>query len=302
MQENQKGSTATLRGFLWDLLRGVAIGVAFIIPGFSGGSVAAVLGIYEKLVGAVADIFKDFKKSVATLLPIGLGMIIGVISLLFPLGFALERFPLPTVCIFVGLTVGALPSVTENLKGRIKITNATAFIIPLIFALALSFLPIGNDVNLFNLTLVGYILLFIIGLIGSTALVVPGISGSMLLLILGYYNPIVDMITAHLLRGADVGISILVLCIVAFGIAVGFFLISILMKWLLGSHVRGTYFAILGFILGSIPTVYISTAKESGFTLKTLPTSVFHWVMCAVMLAVGFAISFLLVKIARKKK
>lgn len=302
MQENQKGSTATLRGFLWDLLRGVAIGVAFIIPGFSGGSVAAVLGIYEKLVGAIADIFKDFKKSIIALLPIGLGMVLGVISLLFPLGWALEKFPFPTVCLFVGLAIGGLPSITEKLSGKIKPANIVACAIPLASALALSFLPVGNDVNLFNLTVGGYILLFIIGLIGSSALVVPGISGSMLLLIFGYYNPIVNMMTEHLLRGKDVGISILVLGLTGLGIAVGFFLISILMKWLLKNYSRGTYFAILGFIVGSIPTVYISTAKESGYTLATLPVSVIHWIMCAVMLAVGFALSFALIKFSKKKR
>ena len=64
------GKIGGLKTFLLDVVRGCAIGVAFIIPGFSGGSVAAILGIYEKLVGAIADIFKDFKRSVLTILPI----------------------------------------------------------------------------------------------------------------------------------------------------------------------------------------------------------------------------------------
>ena len=302
MQKTQSDARRGIKDFLLDIIRGAAIGVAFIIPGFSGGSVAAILGIYEKLVGAIADIFVSFKKSFMTLLPIGIGMVIGVISLLFPLGWALEKFPFPTVCLFVGLAIGGLPSITENLRGRIRIPNVFALTVPLLFALALSFLPIGNDVNLFDLNLGGYLLLVLIGLIGSAALVVPGISGSMLLLIFGYYNPIVNMMTAHLFRFKDVGISILILGIVALGIAVGFFLISILMKWLLKNYPRGTYFAILGFIVGSIPTVYISTAKESGYTLSTLPTSPVYWVICAVMLAVGFALSFALVKFSKKLK
>ena len=68
-------TTCKIKEFLLDAIRGVCIGVAFIIPGFSGGSVAAILGIYEKLVDAIADIFKDFKKSVLTLAPILIGMI-----------------------------------------------------------------------------------------------------------------------------------------------------------------------------------------------------------------------------------
>ncbi len=292
-QTEQKKSNP--RDFLLDVIRGFAIGIAFIIPGFSGGSIAAILGIYEKLVSAIADIIKNFKKSILTLLPIAIGMVMGVVSLLFPLSWALENFPFPTVCLFVGLAIGGLPSITDKLEGKIKPTNIAACAIPLIAAASLSFLPVSGDVNLFGLNFGGYLLLVIIGLIGSTALVVPGISGSMLLLIFGYYNPIVNMATEHLLVGKDVGTSLAVLGCTALGIGIGFILISKIMKYLLKNFPRGTYFAILGFIIGSVPSIYISTAKESGFTLSTLPTSVFHWVMCAVMLALGFALSFILV-------
>ena len=303
MEENKTAKPeqkkSKLREFFLDVIRGFAIGIAFIIPGFSGGSIAAILGIYEKLVGAIADIFKSFKKSVLTLLPIAIGMAIGVISLLFPLGWALEKFPFPTVCLFVGLAIGGLPSITDKLSGRIKTTNVAACAIPLIAA-SLSFLPVSGDVNLFGLNLGGYLLLVIIGLVGSTALVVPGISGSMLLLIFGYYNPIVNMITDHLLAGKDVGTSFAVLGFTALGIGIGFILISKIMKFLLKNYPRGTYFAILGFIVGSIPAIYMSTAKEAGFTLSTLPTSVLHWIMCIVMLAVGFALSFALVLYSKR--
>lgn len=291
-----------VKNFSLDAIRGAAIGAAFIIPGFSGGSVAAILGIYEKLIGAVADIFKDFKKSFITLLPIAFGMIAGIVALLFPLGWALGKFPFPTVCVFVGLALGGLPSLSDKLTGKICPTNAAAFLIPTLAALALSFLPTGSDVNLFELNVGGYLLLFAIGIIGSAALVVPGISGSMLLLILGYYNPIVNLITNHFFKGRDFGTSVLVLGCVALGIAVGFFLISTLMKLLLARFPRGTYFAIVGFIIGSIPTIYVSTAKDAGYTLKTLPSSVTHWIVCAVMLAVGFAISFALVVCSKKNK
>ena len=297
---NNSSRNTSIKGFATNVLRGSAIGAAFIIPGFSGGSIAAILGIYEKIVGAIADIFKDFKKSILTLLPIALGMICGIIALLFPLGWALGKFPFPTVCIFVGLAIGGLPSLGDKLSGKFKAKNAFACLIPLLAALALAFLPIGEEVNLFDLNFGGYALLFLIGIIGSAALVVPGISGSMLLLILGYYNPIVNMITDHFFKGRDIGTSVLVLGCTALGIATGFFLISILMKWLLKNFPRGTYFAILGFILGSIPTIYVSTAKDAGYTLSTLPTSVLHWIMCAVMLAVGFALSFALVLYSKK--
>ena len=295
------GAKGGLKSFLIDVVRGCAIGVAFIIPGFSGGSVAAILGIYEKLVGAIADIFKDFKKSILTLLPILIGMVCGIVALLFPLEWALGAYPIPTVCIFVGLALGGLPSITDKLGGKIKVTNIFAFVIPLAAAFSLSFLPIGSDIDLFSLGIGGYALLFIVGLIGSSALVIPGISGSMLLLILGYYNPIVSMVTDNLLQGKNVGLSLAILGVTGLGVVAGFVLISVIMKRLLISCPRGTHFAILGFILGSIPTIFISTVKESGLSFSALMPNWVFWLASVLLLLAGTAISLALVIFSKRK-
>ena len=289
-----------LLDFLRDVLRGVAIGVAFIIPGFSGGSVAAILGIYEKLVGAIADIFKHFKSSVLTLLPIALGMLLGIAALILPIQWGLRNYPIPTVTLFVGLALGGLPSVTDKMAGgRPKIGHILALLIPLAGAAALCFLPLAGEVDLFHLSVGGYFLLVLVGIVASAALVVPGISGSMLLLIFGYYNPVVQMITVNLLHGQQVGICLLVLACLALGVIIGFFGISVLMKVLLKKFPRGTYFAIFGFIVGSIPAVYASTIRETGTALFSNP---WYWVVAALMLLLGFALSFALVLWAKKKK
>ena len=289
-----------LRAFLMDMLAGYGIGVAFIIPGFSGGSLAAIFGIYEKLIEAIAGILNHFKKSVITLLPIFMGLFLGAVSLLYPLRWALSEFPLPTVSLFVGLALGGMPSITDNVKGKVTAKNLLAFAIPALVALAICFAPTGADMDLMNLNFGGYILLFGVGIIGSAALVVPGISGSMLLLILGYYNPLIGVITEHFFKGEDMLVSTLVLGSAGLGIAVGFVAISLIMKQLLKSCRRGTYFAIIGFILGSIPAVFVSTAKDAGYTLGTLPDGVWHWVACALLLIAGFVATFLLVMKTRK--
>lgn len=300
MENSQDTKQNKLLSFLSDILRGVAIGVAFIIPGFSGGSVAAVLGIYEKLVGAIADLFKHFKTSFLTLFPIVLGMFIGIAALILPIQWGLANFPIPTVSLFVGLALGGLPSITEKIKGeRPRGFHFAAFLIPLTVAASLSFLPLAGEVDLFHLSFGGYLLLIAIGVIGSAALVVPGISGSMLLLIFGYYNPVVRLITEHLVYGDQLGICLLVVSCIGVGLVVGFFGISILMKYLLKRFPRGTYFAILGFILGSIPAVYASTLRETGNILFENP---WYWVVAVLMLIVGFALSFGLVLYAKKKE
>lgn len=290
------------RAFFSDMARGALMGVAFIIPGFSGGSVAAILGIYEKLICAIADIFKNFKKSVITLLPILLGLACGVIALLFPLGWALESYPIPTVCLFVGLALGGLPPITEKLDGSFKPHNLLSFAIPALVAVGLCFLPIADDVNLLTLEPLGYLTLVIIGIIGAAALVVPGISGSMLLLILGYYNPIVNILTDHLLKGKDILCSLLVLGFTALGICVGFIGISVIMKVLLTRWTYGTYLAIIGFIVGSIPTVFVSTAKEAGITAASVPSAPVFWIACVLLLALGLALSLSLVIFAKRNQ
>lgn len=289
-----------LRGFFLDVMAGFGMGVAFIIPGFSGGSVAAILGIYEKLIAAIANIFKDFKRSIVTLAPIFLGLVLGAVSLLYPLGWALSAFPLPTVSLFVGLALGGMFSVTDKITSRPTVANAFAFLIPLLVAVSLSFIPTAADVDLFSLNFGGYILLFAIGTLASSALVIPGISGSMILLILGFYNPLIKVITEHFLKGENILRSFLILMSVGLGIVVGFIGISVIMNKLLTTCPRGTYCAIIGFILGSIPTVFISTAKDAGMTLTTLPADVWHWVACVLLLSAGFALAFLMVLYGRK--
>ncbi len=300
MEEENTEKRNKLAAFLLDVLRGVAIGVAFIIPGFSGGSVAAILGIYEKLVGAIADFFKHFKSSFLTLLPIVLGMLLGVAALILPIQWGLKHYPMPTVTLFVGLALGGLPSVTDRMRApaRPSWKHLLACVLPLAAAASLCFLPLGSEVDLFNLSFGGYLLLVLVGIAGSAALVVPGISGSMLLLIFGYYNPVVQLITENLLHGQQVGICILVLACLAVGLVIGFFGISVLMKFLLKKFPRATYFAIFGFIIGSVPAVYASVIRETGTVLFSNP---WYWTVAAVMLLVGFALSFALVLWQKRK-
>ena len=303
----RKGEENIVLSFLYDILRGIAIGIAFIIPGFSGGSVAAILGVYERLVNAVADIFKQFIKSVVTLLPILIGMAIGVAALIYPVQWGLHHYPVPTVTLFVGLALGGIPSVGEKLKGvKFNWKYALALFIPLVAAVALCFLPLAGDVDLLHLNVGGYILLSVVGAVGSCALVVPGISGSMLLLIFGYYNPVVEIVTQNLLQGVNVGVSLGVLSCLAAGLLIGFFAISVLMKLLLKKCPHGTYFAILGFIVGSIPAVYVSTIREANSfetasSLSSLYSSPWYWVVAAVFLILGVALSFLLWWYSKKK-
>ncbi len=89
--------------YIKEILRGVFIGVANIIPGVSGGTIALSMGIYEKIISAITNIRKHFKESIKTLIPYVIGAVLGIVLLSFIIEFSLENYELPTLMAFVGL-------------------------------------------------------------------------------------------------------------------------------------------------------------------------------------------------------
>ncbi len=236
---------------------GAAIGVSVITPGVSGGTIAVLFNVYDKIIDAVSNLRRKFKSSILFLLPILLGAVCGLAALYFPLSYALDHAPLPTVLLFTGLMIGSFPKIFKDAyKNGIKKLDSIAIIIPLVIVIGICFIPGLGAVNLTaSMPVYGYFLLVLVGALASCALVIPGISGSMVLLIIGYYNPIID--TIHALSGSF-GHSILVLALFAVGVLVGFFSIAKLMKFLLTRFPRATYWAIIGFIVGSIPAPFLT--------------------------------------------
>jgi hypothetical protein len=97
-------------------LKGMAIGTAVIIPGVSGGTVAFMLGIYDRMIEAIVGLRRHFVKSLAYLTPILLGAMAAVLALIFPITWAFDHAPLPLVTLFAGLVIGSLPSLTSVIK------------------------------------------------------------------------------------------------------------------------------------------------------------------------------------------
>lgn len=243
-----------LKEFFKNLGLGAAIGVAVIIPGVSGGTIAVLFGIYDRLINAISDLRKDFKNSFFFLLPIVLGILVGVAALYFPLKYAIEYAPIPTILLFAGFMVGSLPKLfKDTAKKGFKPHDIISVILPLAFVIGICFIPQLGQADLSaGMPVWGYFVLIFIGAVASCALVVPGVSGSLILLIFGYYTPIFDTVSALL---TSFGHSVLVLALFAIGLVLGFFSIAKLMKLLLKKFPRGTGWAIMGFVLGSIPAL-----------------------------------------------
>ncbi len=283
---------------LKDILCGAGIGVAFIIPGFSGGTVAAILGIYERLVEAITGLFRAFRKSVATLLPIAFGMVLGAALFILPIRAGMDVLPLPTVSLFVGLALGGIPPLRAQ-AGRPTKRRWAVFAAALLVSAALVFLPTATRPAgfLYELNAGGYVLLFLVGVLASCALVVPGISGSMLLLIFGYYTPLVTLITDLLLTGREAARAVSVLLVMGAGIAGGFFLITAIMRVLLKRYRSGTHYAILGFILGSVPAAFAPALRlETAFA-----GNIWYYLLAVLFFLVGLAASTAFLRLASKK-
>lgn len=238
---------------------GAAIGVGMIIPGVSGGTIAVILNIYEKIIDSLNNLRKRFKESFLFLLPVALGAVAAFAAAFFPLKAALERAPFPTVMLFAGLMAGTFPDLLKNCRTfGFKKSNIPSVILPaaVIFGICVlqNFVAAG-DANLgADMPVWGYFALPGVAMIASCALVVPGVSGSMILMILGYYQPLLGLISAIF---TDFGHSALALGLFALGLVVGFFSIAKLMKILLDKFPRGTHWAILSFVGASIPAILI---------------------------------------------
>ena len=258
--------------FLMDTIKGMFIGIANVIPGVSGGTMAVSLGIYDKLISSISNLLKDWKKSLAALLPIILGCGIGIVGFSYAIEVLLSKYTFVTCMTFVGLILGGIPVLVKALRkdlhrkgSSIGVSGVIAFLA--LFAVAV-FLPMLNEdtevLKTFTPTAGTIISLFLVGIIASATMVVPGVSGSLVMMILGYYYGILEAIrsfiealknldTAGLLNG------FLLLFPLGIGVLLGIFLIAKLITFLFERYGVQTYCAILGLIVASPFAIFYNT-------------------------------------------
>ena len=299
-----KTQIKNFKDFLIIALKGLVVGIAMLIPGISGGTLALSMGVYEDIIESVAGIRKHFKDSIIFLIPLAIGALIGYIALVKLVALGLKYIPIPTITLFVGFIIGSLPSIYKNVKGeKITPTNITCFIVALILAAGLGIVShhLGLAVDSNNLNIGSYILIIVGGAFSAFALVVPGISGSAVLLALGLYELIVIKSIPGILKFEFTG-NLLVVAIFAIGALIGLIGIVFLMKYLLKNHKVPTFFAILGFIVGSIFSVYYNHDVFSNNYYGVLLDNPWQFALVAVMLAIGIALALIMDKVGSKRK
>lgn len=247
------------------VVKGFIMGIANIIPGVSGGTLALILGIYEDFIGAISHFFSNFKKNICFLAPIAIGILLAIVSLSRVIDYSYKHYPIPTSLFFVGLVIGGIPMLYSKVKGKKEVKQASSYLIflltfALVIFMACSSLIFGEGlkVSLSNMGFVNYLLLFLVGVIAAATMVIPGVSGSLVLMLLGYYYPVIAVIK-EFTSLKNIGSNILILGVFGIGVLLGIVLISKLIEFLFNKYETKTYFGVLGFIIASIIAIPIST-------------------------------------------
>src|SRR5574344_308226 len=183
--------------FLKNFLYGALIGVSSVIPGFSGGTAAALVGIYEKLLESISGFKNHARESLKFLIPLLLGIIVFALLALLPITWGINNYPFITVSLFAGIQLSGIPSFYKNVKHKANKKNILYFIVGVIFTLAIvlpAFFINSDKISLINPPFYIFIIMFLVGIVISCALVLPGVSGSMILFLLGLYVPLIDSI------------------------------------------------------------------------------------------------------------
>ena len=256
-----------MRVYLSYFIKGMAIGIANAIPGVSGGTIAFVLGIYEKLTSSISALpesiiklkWKDVAESLKILIPVFLGAIISIILFLKIINFSFGNYPIPTKIFFVGLVLGSFPFITKTVeKYDFKVFIAFflgAFIMAIFVYFDINEPQINQTIEesaSFEFSILYGIKLFFCGIAAAISMVIPGISGALLLLILGEYEKIsyfVSNITSDFNY-------IYPLIFLGIGIIIGIFAISKLITILIQKYRAMVFSFVLGILIVSFLSLW----------------------------------------------
>ena len=277
-----------------EILKGMVIGVANIMPGVSGSALAVSMGVYDEILGAISQIFAQTKKSVKTLFPYVAGALAGVLGLSFAIEWMFETWPLQTNLTFIGLILGGLPAVAKKARGEGK--SKSGYLIMIVtFCLAVMMGSMektnGTDVAL-TMNAGQALILVILGVVGAFSMIVPGVSGTMIFMMIGYYRPLIAMINKFVRSAATGDIAGVISCgqrllPLGIGLMIGMFLCAKLLLWLFAKYETVTYSAILGLVLSSPMVILSGMAWGSYRAVDFLTGAVF--LAAALMATVRFS-------------
>lgn len=256
--------------WLLRFVKGMFIGSGFILPGVSGGALAAIFGIYQRIISFLAHITRNFKENVLFFLPVGLGGVTGVFLLSFVVSFALGSYESIVLWFFVGCIIGTVPALWKE-AGKEGRSSRDVIILVISFVLGLLFLWQGS--GLFSEVDQNFFTWIIAGALIGLGMIVPGLSPSNFLVYMGMYKAMSDGI-----KTLDFGVIIPI----AIGGLACVLSLSKLMDYIFSKAYPQLFHFILGIVFAS--TIMIVPTDYSGFTAGNYAASV---AMCIAGILLG---------------
>lgn len=269
-------------------IKGAVLGVAFIIPGVSGGTLAVLLGIYEDIIEAVCNFYKgkdNFIKYLKFLIPILLGAGFSLLLVARLIEFGLDKAPIITTLVFLGLIIGGIPKLFKSVDTPNLKHFSLMLIGIIIVVLMMIFDKSTANVNFSNMNLLGYIILIFVGMLASATMVIPGISGSFTLMLIGYYEPILETVN-NLSSLTNVKDNLLIMLPFLIGVVIGIVVIAKIINYMLKKYRNATYYIIIGFVLASVISVFVEVLS---YEMNTI-----HLIIGLVLMCIN---SFLVYKV-----
>lgn len=275
-----------MKKYLSLFVKGIVLGIAFIIPGVSGGTLAVLLGIYEELLSILSNFYKSKKNFIEAfkyLFPMGLGVVVSVGICAKIIGIGLSKAPIITLLVFLGLIIGGIPKLFKLLDRKIHIKEILFMLVGLMIVVGMTFIDKGSNVELKSMSINGYMILSLVGVVAAATMVIPGISGSFTLMLLGYYEPILSVVN-ELVSFNNIKENLLVFLPFLLGVGVGIILISKLINYLIKKWPNEVYSSIIGFVISSIFSVFYQVSKYT-FNLTHLIVGLVLMVLNAILVS-----------------
>ena len=297
----------TAKSWIKAFVLGLFIGLAVIIPGVSGSTVAIMFGLYASLLYAIGNIFKDFKNCVKFLIPIGIGAVIGFAAGFLLVQLLLEKYIFVVICLFVGLMIGASPALLNEIKGESSsgvriLLMVIGVIIPLgIGALSVyldppALIEVEGASEAFTSFPWYLFLLYVpLGVLISATQLIPGLSATAIMMALGQFKPIMDSVHLDYILANPAFIA-LMLCLVG-GFGIGLIIISKAFSKLLAWRRAATFYFVIGLSFGSIASMFLNPdIVQVYFNWGHDGFSVIELIVGIILLGVGLTGSALLTR------
>ena len=266
------------------IFAGIVIGVANVIPGVSGGTMAVVFGIYDELIGVISFNIKAIFGKWRFWVPLAIGMGIGIIAFSKIVTFLFEHFPVQTQYFFAGIVLGSIPLILKRTSLTLKMENLGNWIsalVCLLIMLLMVFINTDSMISTIQTELTFWLgaKLLLGGAFAAFAMIIPGISGSFLMVILGIYSTVIASVSDF---------NLPIICVVAVGVIIGIFAGAKGVQVLFGKFPKQTYGAIFGLVIGSVFAVLPLKETASFFA----DGKILAFVISLVCAAAGFALAF----------